>query len=201
MVLKKITRQDIEKMHKTGALKKVGLIRLESGENLKDADLRDYLIEKNKKYKTVTSFEEAVKKDTAKNQWRQRKKFSQVLKDPVSAGQTAVGQKETALARKKNILDSIFGREKKEQAPIKRGKILAGKVNLTTGEYEEEGAGYRNSVSMSSRPKGVISGGVGGTLEQAKKSSVGAFGQGTNAIGINSGKTGFSTISSIINKK
>jgi len=46
MALKKITRADIEKLHRSGVLKKVGTVQLESGEKLAGAKFRDYLAEK-----------------------------------------------------------------------------------------------------------------------------------------------------------
>src|SRR3989339_167839 len=92
MALKKITRADIEKLHRSGVLKKVGTVQLESGEKLAGAKFRDYLAEKAKKYQTVTALTEAIKKETAPSQWRQRKKIAETLQPNITAASAVITQ-------------------------------------------------------------------------------------------------------------
>ena len=195
MSLQKISRSTIEKMHRSGELKKVGTVKLVSGEQLSGAKFRDYLLDKAKKYGTVTSFTEAVKKDTAKSQWRQREKFVQTFKARPNSANSVVGDKD-----KPPVSHGFLGlgKSREKPKPIKRDIIRAGRVNLQ-GEYEEDAISSRPGMA-GSQPKN-ISIGVGSRLEQAKNARTSALDSGANAIGIGGGGQGFKTIGSITNKK
>jgi hypothetical protein len=200
MALKKITRTDIEKMHRQGEFKNLGTVHLKSGEKLSGTKFRDYLFEKAKKYGTVTSLTKAIQEETAPSQWRQRQKIAKTFQPKTMT--TAAQSGTTKLQRRQDIFGKMFGKpEKKKPLPFYR-RATAGSWNPKTGRYEDTDINRRPGMAGSSRSQNA-SIGLGSTQEQAKRAQTSALDGASSALGIGqqSGGGGFKTIGNIINKK
>jgi len=195
MALQKITRSDIDRMHRKGEFKDIGTVQLKSGEKLSGAQFRDYLAEKAKKYGTVTSLTEAIKKETAPSQWRQRAKIAETLRPNITRASAV------ATSHKQDIFGKMFGKpEKKKPLPFYR-RAKAGSWNPQTGRYEDTNINQR--PGMVGRRSPNVSIGLGSTQEQAKHAQTSALNGASSAFGIGqqAGGGGFKTIGSVINKK
>lgn len=104
------THEYIEHLHKTGALKKLGTLKLQDGTELSGAQLKEYLADTAKQHSSLRGFHRAIAQETSSSQWHKRKQLQKMIHH--SAEKNGHGAEETS--KRSGWLGGVFNARKKE---------------------------------------------------------------------------------------